>query len=120
MSPFSIDISRLWWEEYAKRKALPKRGAGFEEPPKQAKPVRDPVPVDSLDDRVAKPDLSNVQWFLGSYTLEPVLDEHTGLAKWPLSFKRLSKDTKEPNKVVTPTSTRPPDSKSEQPPMAVG
>ena len=75
--------------------------------------------VDSMDDKSAKPKLDDMQWFMGNYDLEAEVDPQTGLAKWPLSFKRIEKDTKRPNKVVTPTSTKRPDGKSEQPPTAV-
>lgn len=46
--------------------------------------------ADSMD-QGDKPDIDDVAWMMGhDYT--PVLDEHTGLAKWPLSFKRVNRD----------------------------
>jgi hypothetical protein len=66
--------------------------------------------ADSLDD-TKKPDINDMQWFLAK-------DEYTGLAKWPLSFKRLSKDTKEPNKEDSPSATKTPNAAPEQPPTA--
>ena len=99
---FTDDLAHRWGEEYAKRK-----GRVF---------TKQPEAPDTIE-RTAHPDLSKVQWLLGE--MEPILDPHTGLAKWPLSFKRIEKDTKRPNKgKSSPDATKPGDAKPEQPPTA--
>ncbi len=55
------------------------------------------------DEEGKKAKLSEMQWQLGSITLEVELDPMTGYAKWPLSFKRIEKDTKRPNKPNNPS-----------------
>ncbi len=104
--PIDSDI-----EKRRKTAGDPPAGTVMNPTPKAGKPEK----VDSMDDG-AKPDIDQQQWFLGSYSLEPVLDEHTGLAKWPLSFKRIEKDTKRPGKPGNPKTARPGDQKPEQPP----
>lgn len=95
---------------------LPMRGSDNQE-----KQGRDPkAKVNSTDNWSAKPSLDDMQWQLGCVTLVPEVDEHTGVAKWPLSFKVIEKDYKRPNKPARPgedvskTGRAP-----EQPPMAV-
>lgn len=62
--------------------------------------------VESDDDDDAKPNLDDMAWMLGhDYT--PVLDEHTGLAKWPLSFKRIKRDVDKGKKGYKPTPASP-------------
>ncbi len=94
---------------------LPMRGSDNQE--KQTKPGA--KKVDSMD-QGDKPNLDDMQWYMGSFALTPILDEHTGVAKWPLSFKRIEKDNKRPNKgKPSPDATKPGDGKQEQPPTAV-
>lgn len=64
--------------------------------PEKGGPASSPNP-DSMNDHGSKPKLNQMQWYMGSYALELELD-HEGRAKWPLSFKRIEKDTKRPNK----------------------
>ncbi len=133
-SVLSNDLLNRWQEEYAKRKnpkgiGLNPNGGIAPNPDNSNAPSRD-LPMrgsktqekrqngqkpDSVD-QGKKPNINDMQWQLG-YALEPILDEHTGLAKWPLSFKRLSKDVKQP--LATKPSTKPGNAKPEQPPTAV-
>lgn len=52
--------------------------------------------ADSFDSDSAKPDLSTLPYFMGTLHLDT--DARTGLAKWPLDFSVIEKDTKRPNK----------------------
>ena len=77
----------------------PPKESGFSNPEKGGpgsapNPDTDTAPIDS-DDVGKKPDLGKMSWYMGG--LEPVTDKE-GLAKWPLSFKRIEKDFKRPNK----------------------
>lgn len=74
-----------------------------------------PEAIDSMDDKPAKAPLSQQQWLLGE-RYEAVHDPQTGLAKWPLSFKRIERDTKRPNKIAAPNATKPGKATPEQPP----
>ncbi len=68
--------------------------------------------VDSFE-QPPKPSPDSMQWFLGGLDYER--DQQTGLAKWPLSFKRIEKDVKRPNKGDKP-GAHPGSQKPEQPP----
>lgn len=96
---------------------LPQRGSKNQEKMTQRREG-----ADSMDDKSAKPKLDDMQWQMGSYTLEAELDPQTGYAKWPLSFKRIEKDVKRPNKPLNPDHQPKVTDKSkqiEQPPTAV-
>lgn len=111
------DDFRHWREEYAKRKEpidsdIEKREKTAGDPPADTIPNPEkggPSSATNPDNSTApsrdqaKEPLSKMPWFMGSadmggYILEAELDSRTGLAKWPLSFKRIEKDTKRPNK----------------------
>lgn len=69
--------------------------------PEKGGPTSAPNPDNSTtpsSDQVGrKPSIDDQPWFMGSYTLELERDA-SGAAKWPLSFKRVEKDVKRPNK----------------------
>jgi len=95
---------------------LPQRGSKNQE-----KMTRKREGADSFDDDSAKPDLDSMQWQMG-HALEAEIDPQTGLAKWPLSFKRIEKDVKRPNKPSNPRQepkVGPDGKKMEQPPTCV-
>ncbi len=99
--PIDSDI-----EKRRKTAGDPPAGTVMNPTPRAGKPEK----VDSMDD--GKPvDPGAMQWFL-AYEKDP----QTGLAKWPLSFKRIEKDTKRPGKPANPTAAHPGDQKPEQPP----
>lgn len=60
--------------------------------------------ADSFDDDSAKPDINQLNWYMGKLGLTSELhtDPKTGFAKWPLSFKKVERDFKRTNKTVTP------------------
>ena len=62
--------------------------------------------VDSMDDDSAKPDLDDMAWMLGG-DLDYERDPQTGLAKWPLSFKRIKRDVDKGKKGYEPTPASP-------------
>lgn len=86
----------------------------------QEKMAKNREGADSMDDDSDKPDIDNMQYYMGGLQVET--DPQTGLAKWPLSFKRIEKDVKRPNK---PGNHRqnlkvgPDGKKMEQPPTCV-
>lgn len=102
--PIDTDI-----EKRRKTAGDPPAGAINNPTPRAGKPEK----VDSMDD--GKPvDPASMQWFL-AYEKDP----QTGLAKWPLSFKRIEKDVKRPGKPPSPNAAHPRDQKPEQPPTCV-
>ncbi len=129
----TAEYFRQWREEYAKRKEpvdsnIEKRRKTVGDPPKDKLPNPDkggPSSSANPDNSTApSPDQSNhkkalddMPWFMGC-ALEAELDPQTGLAKWPLSFKRVQKDVKLPNKPVNPSQDTPKNAKNEQPPTA--
>ncbi len=103
--PIDSDI-----EKRRKTAGDPPAGTVMNPTPKAGKPEK----VDSMDE--GKPvDPASMQWFL-AYEKDP----QTGLAKWPLSFKRVEKDVKGPGKPAAPNATKPGKATPEQPPTAVG
>lgn len=57
-------------------------------------PDNDTAPISSYD-QGKKPDLGQMKWYMGTVDVET---DEEGVAKWPLSFKRIEKDFKRPNK----------------------
>jgi hypothetical protein len=79
--------------------------------PDKGGPASSPNP-DSMDNG-KKPPLDEMPWMMGE--IEVVTDPQTGLAKWPLSFRKVEKDTKRPNKGG---DAAPAPKVNDQPPMA--
>ncbi len=102
--PIDSDI-----EKRRKTAGDPPAGAITNPTPKAGKPEK----VNSMDD--GKPvDPASMQWFL-AYEKDP----QTGLAKWPLSFKRIERDVKRPGKPAAPNATHPGKPTPEQPARCV-
>lgn len=59
--------------------------------------------ADSLDDDSAKPNINQLNWYMGK-KLAFEVDTKTGLAKWPLSFKEIADDIDTPNKHFNPNA----------------
>ena len=59
--------------------------------------------ADSLDDHSAKPDVNDLNWYMGK-RLTFKVDTKTGLAKWPLKFDKIEDDFDRPNKVTDPNA----------------
>ena len=75
-------------------------GGGLAPNPDNADTIPKGGTPDSFDDDSAKPDPQDGPWFMGSLRL--VTEPLTGLAKWPLEFGKIEKDTKRPNKPSNP------------------
>lgn len=131
---FTEDHLRCWDEEYAKRKTpkgVPSPYGMTSDPnPNDSNAPSHDLPMPGSDNRKKKPaqnpnsydqgkkpDINDMEWMLGGLDYER--DQQTGLAKWPLSFKKLAKDVKLPNGKDAKPGAHPKDQKPEQPPTAV-
>ena len=105
-------------DEYAEAKEpidtdIKKREKQAGDPPKGAPVMPDGGACPNPDGNVKKK-MSEIPVFMGELEME--VDEQ-GIAKWPLSFKRIQKDTKLPNKTGDgPVKNS--DKATEQPPTA--
>ena len=73
--------------------------------------------IDSMDSTPTHPTLAEMPWSLGDCDLEVERDPQTGLAKWPLSFKRITRDLKPAGEGTRPKAA-PKQGGVEQPPTA--
>ncbi len=124
----SVSLTTEWlrrWREAQAKTPPPSAFPGNDTAPSGNNPVPPPPPkqdvnkddTPSSDDKGTQPDIDDREWFMGGLDYER--DAKTGLAKWPLTFKRMVKDTKLPNQKPSKTATTHGDPKPEQPPIAV-
>lgn len=114
-------------EECAKRKEpidsdIEKRNKQASNPPKDTIPNPDKggpasAPNPDLSNKPSPDQKMDQKWYIGSLVAET--DPKTGLAKWPLSFKKIEKDTERPNKPGNPSQEpKHIKKKDDQPPTA--
>ena len=107
-------------------KPPPSAFPGNDTAPSGNNPVATPPPKNDMDkdespdsdDKGTQPDIDDAEWYVG-HVLDYERDPQTGLAKWPLTFKRMVKDVKLPNQKRSKLATKPGDPSPEQPPTAV-